>query len=58
MDFPILTIWMSLLSILGTDDGVVFHFYLIFRLKSRKQTEKPHRVLRRPIWGYSFAYVP
>ena len=30
MDFPILIIWMSLLSFVG-ESGVIFHFYFIFR---------------------------
>ena len=38
MDFPILIICMSLLSVLGAL-RVIFHFYFIF-------------VLRRHIWGY------
>ena len=38
MNFPIIIIWVSPLSLLGAS-GVILNFYSIFRLNSFKQTE-------------------
>ena len=38
MDFPVIIIWMSPLSILGESE-VFFHFYFIFYRNSCKQVE-------------------